>query len=318
MRWLVVCCALVCTAPRVARADDAAAKALFDQGKALFSEGRYGEACAKLEGSFKLAALSSTRGLLGACYEKVGRLASAWAAYRDSAAIADRQGNAERATAAREKAAELEPRLARVTIDASAVRNVPGIKVLLDDIEQPAAALGIELPIDDGPHLITAAAEDYKPWKATIDIQDGERKRIVVEPLVPDPTRRLLIEQRLADERRVAHRRQQIAYGLIGGGAVGLGVAVTLGVLSRSQWHRAQDAGCTDDGICPTDASTRDVDGAALKADVATYLGGVGLLLVGAGVFVYVTSPKPRTEAELKVTPSITSSAASVVLQGRF
>lgn len=313
-----MCCALVCTAPRAARADDAAAKALFDQGKALFNEGRYGEACAKLEGSFKLAALSSTRGLLGACYEKVGRLASAWAAYRDSAAIADRQGNAERATASREKAAELEPKLARLTIDASAVRTVPGMKVTVDDTEQPPAALGAELPIDEGPHVITATAEDYKPWKATIEIQDGERKRIVVEPLLPDPTRRLLIEQRLADDRRVAHRRKQIAYGLLGTGAVGIGVSVTLGLLSRSQWHRAQDAGCNDDGICPTDAGTRDVDGAALKADLATYVGGVGLLLAGAGVFVYVTSPKPRTEAELKVTPSITPQAASLVLQGRF
>ena len=110
----VVCVAVMSVAP--AYADDAAAKALFDQGKTLFAEGKYGEACAKLEASFKLSALSSTRGLLGVCYEKVGKLASAWAAYRDSAAIADRQGHAERAQAARDKAAELEPKLAKLAI----------------------------------------------------------------------------------------------------------------------------------------------------------------------------------------------------------
>jgi tetratricopeptide (TPR) repeat protein len=318
VRALLVCAALLGAAPHVAQADEASAKALFDQGKALFNEGRFGEACAKLEGSFKLAALSSTRGLLGACYEKVGRLASAWAAYRDAAAIADRQGNAERANASREKAAELEPKLARVTIDASAVRTVHGLVVTVDDIEQPKAALDAELPIDEGPHVITASAEDYKPWKTTIEIQDGERKRIVIEPLASDPTRRLLIEQRLADERRVADRRKHIAYGLLGTGAVGLGISVTLGLLARSQWHSAEDAGCNSDGICPTDAGTRDVDGAALKADIATYVGAAGLLLVGAGVFVYVTSPKPRTEAELKLAPSVTPSAASLVLEGRF
>jgi hypothetical protein len=305
-------------APRAARADEPAAKALFDQGKALFAEGRYGDACAKLEASFKLAALSSTRGMLGACYEKVGRIASAWVAYRDAAAIADRQGNAERANAARDKAAELEPKLARVTIDAGAVRTIPGLEVTLDGTVQPQAALGAELPIDSGPHVIEATAEDYEPWKATLDIEDGDRQTVVVKPLVPDPTRRQMFEQRVADERRVAHRRKQIAYGLIGGGGVSLGVAITLGILARSQWHRAQDAGCTDDGICPTGAGTREVDGAALKADVATYLGGVGLLLVGAGVFVHVTSPTPRTEAELKIAPSVTSSAASLVLEGRF
>lgn len=317
MKWIILC-VLACVVPRIAHADDAAAKALFDQGKTLFAEGKYGEACAKLEASFRLAALSSTRGLLGACYERVGRLASAWAAYRDSAAIADRQGNGERAAAAREKAAELEPKLARITIDASAVRAVPGIRVTLDGIEQPHAALDTELPIDSGPHVLEAIAEDYTAWKHTIDIVDGERQKVVVEPLVRDPTRRLLIEQLVADERRVADRRKRIAYSLIAGGGVGVGVAVTLGLLARSQWHRARDSGCTEDGVCLTDSGRRDVDGAVLKADLATYIGAAGLLLAGAGVVVHATSPKPRTEAELKLTPSISASAASLVLEGRF
>jgi hypothetical protein len=318
VRRIVLCCLLAGLSVRVARADDAAAKVLFDQGKTLFAEGRYGEACAKLEGSFKLAALSSTRGLLGACYEKVGRLASAWAAYRDSAAIADRAGNGERAAAAREKAAELEPRLARMTIDASAVREVPGVSVRIDGIVQPQAALGSELPIDAGPHVIEATAVDYTAWKTTTDLEDGDRKTIVVAPLVADPTRRLSIEHRVADERRASHRRTLIAVGLVGGGGVAVGVAVTLGLIARSQWHRAQDAGCTDGGRCPTDASAHDVDGAALKADLATYVGGAGVLLVGAGLLVHVISPKPRTRAELELTPSLTPSAATLVLEGRF
>jgi tetratricopeptide (TPR) repeat protein len=318
VKRIVLCCVLVALSVRVARADDAAAKALFDQGKTLFAEGRYGEACAKLEGSFKLAALSSTRGLLGACYEKIGKLASAWAAYRDSAAIADRTGNGERAAAAREKAAELEPRLARLTIDATAVHDIPGITVMIDGIAQPQAALGSELPIDAGPHVIEATAVDYTSWKTTTDLEDGDRRKVVVESLVADPTRRLLLERHVADEQRAGHRRTLIAVGLIGSGGVAVGAAVTLGLLARSQWHRAQDAGCTDAGACPTDAGARDVDSAALKADLATYVGGAGLLLVGAGVLVQVMSPRPKTKAELELVPSITPSAATLVLEGRF
>lgn len=318
MKRLLVFCVAAWVVPKVASADEPAAKALFDQGKRLFAEGKYGEACAKLEASFKLAALSSTRGLLGACYEKVGRLASAWVAYRDSAAVAERQGFVERATAAREKAAELEPKLARVTIDTSAVGTLPSFRVTIDGSEQPRAALGSELPIDAGPHVIEATAQDHKPWKTTLDIADGERQTIVVEPLVSDPTRRLLIEQRVADDREIARRRRLIAYGLLGGGGAGVGVAVTLGLLARAQWHRARDAGCNDAGVCPSDAGRHDVDGAALKADLATYIGGAGLLLAGAGVVVHLTSPKPRTAAELELVPSISPSAAGVSLQGRF
>ena len=316
-RWLLSA-AVICMVARTAAADDAAAKALFDQGKALFADAKYGEACAKLEASFKLAAVSSTRGLLGACYEKIGRLASAWAAYRDSAAIADRQGNAERANAAREKAAELEPKLARVTIDARAVVKLRAAKVTIDGVEQPQAALGSELPIDAGPHVIEAHADEHKPWNTTLDIEDGDRKTIVIEPLVADPSRRLMIEQRAADERRVAQRRKRIAYSLLGGGGVAVGVGVTLGLLARSQWSSARDAGCTDGGRCPTEAGKRDVDGAGLKADLATYIGGAGLLVAGAGLFVLVTSPRPRTAAELQLVPSVSSTAAVLGVEGRF
>jgi tetratricopeptide (TPR) repeat protein len=316
VRGLALICVLLFAAP--AYADDAAAKTLFDQGKTLFAEGKYGEACAKLEASFKLSAVSSTRGLLGACYEKVGKLASAWAAYRDSAAIAERQGHAERAQAAREKAAELEPKLARVTVDATAIAKTSGVKVTLDGVEQPIGALGIELPIDAGPHELAASAQGYKPWRTTIDIQDGERQTIKTEALVADPTQRLAIEQQVEDERRIARRRKQIAFGLVGGGGLAVGVGVTLGLLARSQWQDAKAAGCTDDGTCPTPAGKDAVDGAAVKADIATYVSGAGLLLVGAGVLVYVTSPKPRNETELRLTPTASPGAAGLVLQGRF
>ncbi len=318
VRHFVVCCALVCAVPARARAEEPAAKALFDQGKTLFAEGNYGEACAKLEASFKLAALSSTRGLLGACYEKTGRLASAWVAYRDAAAIAERQGHAERAAAAREKAAELAPRLAHVTIDATAVRTIANSRVTIDGTDQPSAALGTELPIDAGPHVIEAIAADHRPWQRTIDIEDGERHTVVIDPLLPDPTRHQQLERIIGDERRVAQRRQVLAYSLFAAGGVSLGVGVALSLLARSEWHRAKDAGCTASGVCPTDAGRRDVDGAARKADLATYIGGAGLLFAGAGLVVHLTSPRPRTAAELRLAPSVAPSAASLSLEGRF
>lgn len=316
MRALIALVGLAAVAP--AHADDAAAKALFDEGKTLFAEGQYGKACTKLEASYRQAQLSGTRGLLAACYEKLGRFASAWAAYRDAADIAARQGNADRAAAARASAAELVPKLAYVTLDASAITSVPKVKITIDGVEYDVKALGTAIPIDSGQHLVEATAIDYKPWKATIDIQDTEKQQIPIPKLEPDPTRRLLIEARLRDERRVAQRRKRIAFGLTAGGGVAVVVASTLGVLAYRQWGRAQDAGCDDSGLCNTPAGKADVNGAALKADVATYVGAGGLLLVGAGVFVYLTSPKPRGERELELTPSVGPGAAGVVLGGRF
>jgi len=300
------------------RADDATAKALFDQGKILFAEGKYGEACKKLEASFKMKELSGTGGLLGACYEKVGRLASAWSAYRDSAVMAEKQGNVERATASREKAAELFPKLAHVSIDVTAIAKIPKVKVTIDGAEQVLGGLGDPIPIDAGQHILEATAIDYTPSKQTIDIQDGENQKTSIPALVEDPTRRIAIEKRLADERQVAGRRKKIALGLATGGGVSLGVAATLVVLARSQWNHAKDLGCDASGSCVDDAGKRAVDGAALKADIATYVGGGGLLLLGAGVFIYVTSPKPHSETELRLLPSAGPGTAGLVLGGRF
>jgi len=301
-----------------ADADDASAKALFDQGKTLFAEGKYGEACVKLEASFKQKELSGTRGLLGACYEKIGRLASAWAAFRDAAVMAERQGNAERAQASREQAAELFPKLAYVTIDARAIVKVPGVKVTIDGNEYASNALGDPIPIDAGQHLLEATALDHQPWKHTIDILDGEKQQTAISALVEDPTRRLALQKRVDDERRVARNRKRIALGLTGGGVVSLGVATTLAIMARSGWNRAKDLGCDDSGSCEDAAGRREVDRAATRADLATYFGGAGLLLVGAGVFVYVTTPKARSERELRVVPAIASRSAGVLLEGRF
>jgi hypothetical protein len=315
---LVVSLGVLLAAGGAARADDAAqAKTLYDEGKNLFAEGHYTEALGKLEASFKLNQLSGTRGLLAACYEKLGRLASAWNAYVDSAAIADRSGNAQRAEVARAKAAELEPRLARVTIDASAAAGIPGIEIVVDGVVQPDGALGRPFPVDAGQHLIEARAVDHRPWKTTIDIEDGEQQQVVVEKLAEDPTQRLAAEKRLRDHRARVRRRKILAFSIGGGGVVAVGVATTLGLVARSAWNDAKAAGCTSDGTCPTPELARKAASAGRKADLATIIGGVGLAAVATGVILYVTRPSDELETTT-VTPTVTSETVGIAVGGRF
>src|SRR5258708_31530603 len=65
--------------------DPVAAQALFDAAKRLVHEGRFAEACPKLEESQKLDPAIGTHYALADCYEKAGRLATAWVAYLDVA-----------------------------------------------------------------------------------------------------------------------------------------------------------------------------------------------------------------------------------------
>src|SRR4051794_5866656 len=81
--------AVACAAPPPAQAPSApapsgrniaAAEVLFDEAVALAETRKYAEACEKFAASERLDHAMNTLFNLGDCYERVGRLASAWEA----------------------------------------------------------------------------------------------------------------------------------------------------------------------------------------------------------------------------------------------
>src|SRR5262245_30710139 len=94
----------------------AAAAALFEDGRRLMGEGKFAEACPKLEESQRMDPGMGTLYNLATCWEQTNRTASAWVGYRDVAAAALAAGQSDREKVARGKAAALEPRLMRLKI----------------------------------------------------------------------------------------------------------------------------------------------------------------------------------------------------------
>src|SRR5437899_11188432 len=70
-----------------------AAEALFEQGRELMTAQKFSDACPKFADSQKLDPKSSTLLNLANCYEKAGRSATAWATYREAAALAKNEGH---------------------------------------------------------------------------------------------------------------------------------------------------------------------------------------------------------------------------------
>src|SRR5688572_26735777 len=97
-------------------ADAAAADALYDEAEKLMGAGRYNEACPKFAESYRIDPATGALLALAACYEKGGKIASAWTTYRQVVARALREKDGERAEASKARVAELEPRLPRLTI----------------------------------------------------------------------------------------------------------------------------------------------------------------------------------------------------------
>jgi hypothetical protein len=94
-----------------------AAEALFEDGRTLFEAGQYTEGCPKLAESYRLDPATGTLLALALCREGEGKLATAWAKFKDAEGRAKQEGREDRATIASERAAALRPRLSSLAVD---------------------------------------------------------------------------------------------------------------------------------------------------------------------------------------------------------
>jgi hypothetical protein len=167
--------------------DLGAAQALFDSAAALIAEGRHAEACPKLEEVVRLVPDGlGARLRLADCYEKAGKLASAWTAFTFAEEAARRTSDDTRARFARERAQALQPRLLRVRIDvAEATRAVPELVVKRDGRVVRAPEWGVAVPVDAGKHEIVAEAPGHVTFRAEIDVATSE-VRVEIPALARD------------------------------------------------------------------------------------------------------------------------------------
>ena len=164
--------------------DKASAEALFDAALRAMKEGKYAEACPKLENSQRIDPGVGTLLYLGDCYEKIGRTASAWATFREAQSQAEASGQAKRAKAARDRVDKLEPQLSYLTIEvAEGTRVLTGLKVKRDGVEAAPGIFGAAVPQDPGPTKIDVTAPDHESFSVTVTIQSRARQTVLIPTL---------------------------------------------------------------------------------------------------------------------------------------
>ena len=178
---LALATTLAIAGPASAQVDDKeAAQQKLDEAKRLMNEGKYQEACTRLEESRKLVAGMATQFRLAECYEKLGRLASAWSNFVEVADAAQRAELTERERVARERAAALKSRLSYLAIQVpEGVAATPGLVIESDGIVVERARWGVATPMDPGPHRVTAKAPGKSPFRAEVEVE-GEGTKVVV------------------------------------------------------------------------------------------------------------------------------------------
>ncbi|MEA2746390.1 MAG: hypothetical protein QOI41_533 [Myxococcales bacterium] len=292
-------------APRAARADDtgtvAAATVLFDEGVKLMDAGRHAEACTKLARSQVLAPSGGTLLVLAECYEKTGRTASAWVAYREAAARAASAGKRDAEASALERATALYSKLARLTITVQASAQSDGLEVRRDGTVVSVAELGVPVPADPGAHDVEASAPHMKPFKKTVSIRAGETLDFAIPALAPETVDSAPVTGGVAPVRTEPRAEQASSNGgtqrvlgltIAGAGVASLVAGGIFGVLAKSKNDEALQSEncptatrCTANGLALTD----DARSRALVSTVLVAIGGAAL--VGGGLL-YFTAPR--------------------------
>ena len=165
--------------------DTAAAEAAFAEARTLMRQGNYAAACPKLEASLKAFPGIGTRGKLAECYEKLGRYASAWAAYREVAQLAMRSGDATREQVASARAKALEPKLSYVTIALPPGNDSPGLVIKRGGVELERAKLGSAEPVDSGAIAVEVSAPGRKTFSTQLTAVQGQSVKFDIPALVP-------------------------------------------------------------------------------------------------------------------------------------
>lgn len=306
-------------APTPARADDAstvaAATVLFDEGVKLMDSGRAQEACPKLARSQALAPSGGTLQALADCYEKTGKIASAWLALREVASRAASAGKREAEASALERASRLEPQLPRLTITVPATSKTSGLEVKRDGVVVKEAEFGVPVPADPGPHEISATAPHMKPFTKKVTARVRETVDFPIPALAPET-----VDSNGAGETTEPPREEpsstggtQRTVGLVVGG-VGVASLVVGGVFGMLAKSKNDDA--LDPKNCPTSTQCNAsgiqlTDEAKSRALVSTILVVVGGAALATGGVLFFTAPRQKSGlASLRIAPSWSPGAA--------
>jgi serine/threonine-protein kinase len=313
-------CALACAA-RNAHADDAtdkaAAEALYELGHRLMDQGKYADACPKLEASQDLDPGVGTLLLLGDCDEKLGKFASAWGAFQAASALATSRSDSDRAKVGDLRASALKPRLNYVTFDVSAAALANGLEIRRSGKLVAKGAWGVALPIDPGSYEVAASAPGRQTWHYTLNVPNERTEPLVVRvPALaeagaaapPDTGPVAAAPPRSTSVQESGGGSTQKTVGAITAG-IGAAGGIAAGVLTYLAWKKNSDS----KGHClaiPTQCSKLGVserDDARRFANVATFVGIGAAVVFSTGTVLYLTAPS-HSHSDSAFSVSVSSS----------
>jgi hypothetical protein len=290
----VAATALVLVAPN-AHAQEATttgtATVLFDEAVALMEQGKLAEACPKLARSNELSPNGGTLFALAECYERSGKLASAWITYKEAAirAAAAKRADAERR--ATDSADRLAPSVSKLIVQVPPSASVDGLTIELDGRTVARAEWGVATPIDPGPHKLRISAPGRLPATREVVFDRVAAQKAVS---VPDLERAPVAPASSPVAAEGASRggtQRVLGLVVVGVGVAGMAVGTVFGLQASS---KNDDAGAHCRGsLCDAEGIRLDKQGRD-DATISTIGFIAGGALAAGGLVLLLTAPSGR------------------------
>lgn len=301
----------------------ALARALFTEGRELVAQGNYPQACPKFEESLRLDPGIGTQFNLADCWEHLGRTASAWALFLDTAAAAQAAVQPERADVARARALALEPSLPRLVLHVTT--TTPPAQITLDGAVMGEPTWGTPIPVDPGPHAITWRESTGVTGARQVEVLAGGHLLVDIPEAVSPPSTPAGAPPRAEPRADVAavddgdsRRTWALALGAVG--ILGLGVGTGYTVAFHSA-NGAAEAICPERRDCAPGDTARWQDHVddAETARRNLFIGfGVGTLAAAGAAVLYFAAGKaagPETVGRAEWRPSVGADLRSAGLE---
>lgn len=312
-------------APATARADGPSAtdlkkaRAQFQRGIELEQASNWSEAIQQFRDVGAVRMTPQVRFHIAYCEEGLGRLVTALGGYELAQGEADQVGpdfkhEVENAIS------ELRARIPKLFIERG--KNADAALVQLDGVDLGASSVGVEVPLDPGPHAVTATAPGFQQFSATAELKEKEVTHIALdlepepeEVAAPPPVKQVIvIEQQQAPNRTIPY--------VVGGAGIGAlaGAGVIFALRQATSAQLQKD--CPNKDACPE--SNRGTYNRLKAYSVASpIVAGVGLAAVGtaAALILFEKKPLPKETEEresLRILPSAPGAFAGVSVDGRF
>ena len=301
----LVCALLGSHAP--AMAQDAGelkkARAQFQQATELEQAGNWTAALQAFREVGQVRMTPQVRFHIAVCEENLGRLVAALGGYELALADADKVGSDFKGEV-EENVTKLRARIPKLVIERGPGANAAAIE--LDGVAVGDSSVGVEVPLDPGPHAITAKAPNRKPFDSSVTLKEEETTHLEVK-LEEIPQEQLRNGGGAAAPEKPPSKVVPFVIGGVGVASL-IGSGVLFG-LRQSTLSELEGACGADGKHCPQSKQSRydDLKFYHYGAEVTL---GVGVAALGtAGALLFFQRKKkesaPETSAHLLLIPSL-------------